>query len=93
MSKTLTNRQYLEHVSQMDELLDHDDDCGQCAHLKILAQTARDLLAKDRIVAPNEVWDEAKRRWQETKYYKLWQEEVVAGRDPNKAFAERGWEV
>ena len=89
----MTNRQYLEHVAQMDELLDHEDNCGQCAHQQILAQTARDLLAREQLVAPNEVWDAAKLRWQETKYYKLWKEEVAAGRDPNKAFAERGWEV
>jgi hypothetical protein len=27
-----------------------------------------------------------------TAFFKLWQEEEAAGRDPKQAFAERGWE-
>ena len=34
---------------------------------------------------------EARRRWENSKFFKLWQEEKKAGRDPHKAFEERGW--
>ena len=35
---------------------------------------------------------ETQRRWEASKFFKLWQEEKEAGRDPRKAFEERGWE-
>jgi hypothetical protein len=35
---------------------------------------------------------EHKRRWEKSKFFKLWQEEQKAGRDPHQAFQERGWE-
>jgi hypothetical protein len=28
---------------------------------------------------------------EQSKFFKLWQEEKQAGRDPHKAFEERGW--
>jgi hypothetical protein len=35
---------------------------------------------------------ESRRRWEQSKFCKLWQEEVKAGRDPHQAFKDRGWE-
>jgi len=35
---------------------------------------------------------ENKRRWENGKFFKLWQKEQKAGRDPHKAFKDRGWE-
>jgi hypothetical protein len=35
---------------------------------------------------------ENKRRWEDSKFFKLWQKEQKAGRDPQKAFKDRGWE-
>jgi len=31
-------------------------------------------------------------RWEKSKFFKLWQMEKKAGRDPHKAFKVRGWE-
>jgi len=30
--------------------------------------------------------------WENSKFFKLWQEEQKAGRDPHQAFKDRGWE-
>ena len=35
---------------------------------------------------------ETRRRWQDSKFFKLWERERKAGRDPRKAFEDRGWE-
>ena len=35
---------------------------------------------------------EHKRRWEKSKFFKLWEKEKKASRDPRKAFKERGWE-
>ena len=35
---------------------------------------------------------EVRRRWEESKFFKLWQQEQDAGRDPHRAFEQRGWE-
>jgi hypothetical protein len=35
---------------------------------------------------------ELKRRWEKCKFFKLWEKEKKVGRDPLKAFNERGWE-
>jgi hypothetical protein len=92
-SRKQSDKEFLESMSNMDALVDHEDGCGQCEHQRIMAQTARDLLAAGNITDGIKQWsDESMRRWNETKYVKLWHEEVAAGRDPHKAFEERGWE-
>jgi hypothetical protein len=85
------DKQFLESMAQTDSLVDHEDDCGQCEHQRIMGQVARDLLAEgNHSIA---AWDkEAKRRWQETKYFKLWQQAKKDGKDPHEVFAEKGWE-
>jgi hypothetical protein len=35
---------------------------------------------------------EARRRWENSKFFQLWQQEQKVGRDPHKAFQDRGWE-
>jgi hypothetical protein len=87
----MSDKEFLENMSHTDTLVDHEDGCGICEHQRIMGQVARDLLAEGNYSIA--AWDkEAKRRWQESKYFKLWQEEVKAGRDPNKKFEEKGWE-
>jgi len=90
----MSDREFLESMSRADRLIDHDvEECGQCCHQSIMAQTARDLLAEGEILDGISKWAaESERRWREGKYFKLWQEELAAGRDPHKAFEERGWE-
>lgn len=91
---TMTDLQFLESMARSDRLVDHPDNCGCCAMNIIMAQTARDLLAANEIEGGIGKWsDESRRRWEESKYFKLYQEEKAAGRDPHKAFEDRGWEM
>ena len=93
-SRKQTPKEFLESMSRMDSLIDHDpEECGQCGHQYIMAQTARDMLAANDIEDGISKWSqEATRRWQEGKYFKLWQQAVAEGKDPHEVFAERGWE-
>jgi len=100
MAKTLagqgqiSDQGFLERMARSDALVDHDGEtCGMCANMIIGAQVAREMLEAGEYEDVVSKWaDEARRRWEETKFFKLWQEETKAGRDPHKAFAERGWE-
>jgi hypothetical protein len=91
---TMSDRDFLENMTRMDRLLDHDVEvCGHCYQRFLNAEVARELLAEGDILDGIDKWAaESERRWQEGKYFKLWQAEQAAGRDPRKAFAERGWE-
>ena len=81
-------------MTKMDSLLDHDpEECGQCGHQFIMAQTARDMLAAGDIHDGIARWStESTRRWQESKYFKLWTQAVDEGKDPRELFEEKGWE-
>ncbi len=60
----------------------------------IMVQTARDLLAEGDILDGIARWSgEHRRRWEQSKYFKLYQAEKAAGRNPRKAFAQRRWEM
>jgi len=57
------------------------------------AELARDMLEAGEYEDIVSKWaEESERRWRRSKFFKLWQEEEAAGRDPKKAFEERGWE-
>jgi hypothetical protein len=91
---SMSDREFLESMARCDRLVDHEDDCGHCAMQIIQAQTARDLLAEGEILDGIHKWSvESRRRWEQSKYFKLYQAEKAAGRDPHKAFEERGWEM
>jgi hypothetical protein len=91
---TMSDREFLESMARSDRLVDHEDNCGHCAMQIIMAQTARDLLAEGEILDGIAKWGaEHRRRWEESKYFKLYQEEKAAGRDPRLAFEQRGWEM
>ena len=86
-------------VEQINEMIDHEDNCGHCSRMKVDADVAKEILAsypKDADIPMEEAtgkWcDLATKKWQEGKYFKLWQEEKAAGRDPHQAFKDRGWE-
>jgi len=91
--KIVRHREFLESIARSDDpiMIDHPDDCGHCANLILWATVAREMLkAEDYDI---EKWQaETRRRWMETKYFKLWQEETAAGRDPKIEFEKRGWE-
>jgi hypothetical protein len=90
----MSDREFLESMARADQFVDHEDNCGHCATQIIQAQTARDLLAEGEVLDGIAKWSaEWTRRWQQTKYFQLYQQEKAAGRDPQKAFEERGWEM
>lgn len=92
-----TDRDFLESMAKCDDLVIHKDNCGHCHHQLLDAEVAREILAahpEGPIEGGLGMWaDQVKIKWEESKYYKLWQEEKTAGRDPHDAFKERGWEA
>jgi hypothetical protein len=90
----ISEQDFLERMARSDGLADHDGTaCGMCCQMRIGAQLAREMIAAGEWEDVVSKWAaEARRRWEATKFFKLWQEEKAAGRDPHKAFEERGWE-
>ena len=90
----MNTKELLEHVA--DPLVDHTDDtCGLCARQLIQAAVAKEILVQTP--EPGEallkVWSqESDRRWRESKFVKLWEEEKAAGREPTLAFEAKGWQ-
>lgn len=84
-----TDAELLESMSHIADLAEHEDGCGQCEHQRIMAQVAKEL--KNATV--HEWSAEVEKRWRESKYFKLWDSESKAGRDPNAAFEKLGWEA
>jgi hypothetical protein len=90
----ISDQDFLEGMARSDELVDHDGTtCGQC-HFQILgAEVAREMIEAGEYEDVVRKWAaEHKRRWEKSKFVKLWEKEQKAGRDPRKAFKERGWE-
>jgi hypothetical protein len=89
---TMSDREFLESMARSDRFIEGENDSGFNAKILIEAQTARDLLAEGEVLDGIAKWTaEATRRWRQTKYFLLYQAEKEAGRDPAKAFEERGW--
>ncbi len=100
-TKIMSDEAFIESMSRSDDLADHPDawteagTCGHCGMMICMAQTARDMLAAGD-TGPGAIgrWsDESHKRWQAGKYFQFYQSEKAAGRDPNKSFEERGWEM
>jgi hypothetical protein len=90
----MSDQDFLERMARSDELVDHDGEtCGQCHNMILGAQVARDMIEAGEYEDVVNRWEkEARRRWEESKFFKLWQAEKQAGRDPHRAFQDRGWE-
>ncbi len=90
----ISDQDFLERMARSDDLVDHDGEtCGMCHNMILGAQVARDMIEAGECADVVSKWaTEARRRWENSKFYKLWQEERKAGRDPHKAFKDRGWE-
>jgi hypothetical protein len=88
------DQDFLERMARSDELADHDGEmCGLCHSMILGAQVAREMIEAGEYEDVVSKWaTESKRRWEKSKFFKLWQKEQKAGRDPRKAFEERGWE-
>src|SRR5262245_21398088 len=90
----ISDQEFLERMARSDSTVDHDGEtCGMCFNIILGAQVAREMLAAGEYEDVVNKWTlESRRRWEQGKFFKLWQEETKAGRDPHKAFEERGWE-
>jgi hypothetical protein len=90
----ISDQEFLERMARSDDLVDHDGEtCGMCHNMILGAQVAREMIEADEYEDVVSKWAaEARRRWEASKFFKLWQEEQNAGRDPHKAFEDRGWE-
>jgi hypothetical protein len=90
----ISDQDFLERMARSDRTVDHDGEtCGMCCNIIIGAQVAREMREAGDYEDVVSKWaEETRRRWEDTKFFKLWQEETEAGRDPHKAFEERGWE-
>ena len=88
------DQDFLERMARSDAVVDHDGEtCGMCHNILLGAQIAREMIEAGEYEDVVSKWAaEARRRWEQSKFFKLWQEEQKAGRDPHKAFEERGWE-
>ena len=89
----MTDKEFIKSMAQHDSFLDHDiETCGLCYHNYVMAEVAREMLqVKEYNI--NSWSEKAKRRWEEGKFFQLYQEEMNAGRDPRQAFKDRGWEM
>jgi hypothetical protein len=90
----MSDQEFLERMARSDRLVDHDGEtCGMCHNMILGAQVAREMIEAGEYEDVISKWvKESRRRWEASKFVKLWQEEKKAGRDPHKAFEERGWE-
>src|SRR3984957_12191044 len=90
----ISDQDFLERMARSDALVDHDGEtCGMCHNIILGAQVAREMIEAGEHEDVVSKWaQESRRRWENSKFVKLWQEEKEAGRDPHKAFEERGWE-
>src|SRR5277367_5168 len=90
----ISDQDFLERMARSDELVDHDGEtCGMCHYMILGAEVAREMIEAGEYEDVVSKWAaQHKRRWEKSKFVKLWQEEQKAGRDPHKAFEERGWE-
>jgi hypothetical protein len=91
---TISDQDFLERMARSDELVDHDGEtCGMCHNIILGAQVAREMIEAGEYEDVVSKWaTEARRRWESSKFFQLWQQEQKAGRDPHKAFQDRGWE-
>ena len=90
----ISDQEFLERMAHSDELVDHDGTtCGQCHYAILGAEVAREMIEAEEYEDVVSKWAaEHKRRWEKSKFFKLWEKEKKAGRDPHKAFKDRGWE-
>jgi hypothetical protein len=90
----ISDQDFLERMARSDRAVGNDAETdGLSFNILIGAQVAREMLEAGEYEDVVSKWAaEARRRWEAGKFFKLWQEETKAGRDPHQAFKERGWE-
>src|ERR1700716_392357 len=77
----ISDQDFLERMARSDDLVDHDGEtCGMCHSMILGAQVAREMIEAGEYDDVVGKWAaENKRRWEKSKFFKLWQEEQKAG--------------
>ena len=90
---SISDQDFLERMARSDNCVDNDGEtCGMSHNIILGAQLAREMIEAGEYEDVVSKWAvESRRRWEQSKFVKLWQAEKEAGRDPQKAFEERGW--
>ncbi len=91
---SISDQDFLERMARSDDFVDHDDEtCGMCHNIVLGAEVAREMIEAGEYEDVVSKWaEETQRRWRNSKFFRLWQEEQKSGRDPHQAFKDRGWE-
>ena len=73
----VSDQDFLERMARSDELVDHDGKTGGQCHYTILgAEVAREMIEAGEYEDVVSRWAaEHKRRWEKSKFFKLWEEE------------------
>src|SRR5437588_8595037 len=73
----ISDQDFLERMARSDRLVDHDGEtCGMCHNVILGAQVAREMIEAGEYEDVMSKWAaETQRRWQESKFFKLWQQE------------------
>ncbi len=90
----ISDQDFLERMARSDSLVGDDaETSGMSYNIRLGAQVAREMLEAGEYEDVVGQWAaEHKRRWEKSKFVRLWKKEQKAGRNPRKAFKERGWE-
>jgi hypothetical protein len=91
----MSDQEFLQRMARSDDMvfLDPETD-GMTYNIVLGAQVAREMIEAGEYEDVVHKWaEESQRRWREGKFFKLWQAEKEAGRDPSQAFRDRGWEA
>ena len=88
---SLSDQDFL--LQRQRRAMDHDGEtCGMCHNMILGAEVAREMIEAGEYEDVVSKWTAESRSWENSKFFKLWQEEKEAGRDPHQAFKDRGWE-
>src|SRR5438105_7875253 len=79
----ISDQDFLERMARSDNLVDHDGEtCGMCHNMILGAQVAREMIDAGQYEDVVSKWaEETRRRWENSKFFKLWEKERKAGRD------------
>src|SRR3984893_12906819 len=75
----ISDQDFLEKMARSDDTVDHDGEtCGMCCNIILGAQVAREMIEAGEYEDVVSKWaTEARRRWEETKFFKFYQECVA----------------
>ena len=90
----ISDQDFLERMARSDELVDHDGEtCGMCHNMILGAEVAREMIEAGEYEDVVSKWAaEAGGAGRRASSSSCGRKNKKAGRDPHKAFKDRGWE-